>query len=79
MSINTATHRITKPGYEGLACADCAAAIGVYEEMSGEERSSMPCPPCVEAERDADAERCRAEQEEAALGADALSAGQSYP
>ena len=64
--VATCTHYVTQPGCEGPCCLDCAAACGRRRVLFvGEKMLGRPCPSCVEAARDAEAERIRAEEEAA--------------
>lgn len=53
LTIGTNTHQVTRPGYEGPCCVDCAEAVGGYIALP---ESSVdfgePCWSCTEMARD---------------------------
>jgi hypothetical protein len=70
-TIGTNTHYVTRPGYEGACCADCAAAVGQYRALlPSAQEFGEPCWSCEEMAREADADAIRAEEERNAIDDD---------
>jgi hypothetical protein len=71
MDIGINTHYVTRRGYEGACCADCAAAIGDYRALSpAAPEFGEPCWSCEEMAREAAADAIRAEEERNAIDED---------
>lgn len=68
--MSTNTHFVTRAGYDGPCCADCAAAVGQYREMDETEPDyGKPCQSCEDMERERQRELEEAAREREALDA----------